>query len=122
MIGVGILAASIIVIAVSLWFIFLPPLAGVDLLVLKLTGSVAVAAIFGILAWIGYTLATTPPPKPIEEIEKEMEQERRSVAAKHANHLTPKPSKYPIAATFILEDGDSSMRRHVHWQTASGRT
>jgi len=74
-IGVGILAASIIVIAVYLWLIFLPPLAGVDLLVLKLTGSVAVAAVFGILAWIGYTLATTPPPKPIEEIEKEIEKE-----------------------------------------------
>jgi len=73
-IGVGILAASIIVIAVYLWLIFLPPLAGVDLLVLKLTGSVAVAAVFGILAWIGYTLATTPP-KPIEEIEKEIEKE-----------------------------------------------
>jgi len=74
-IGVGILAASIIVIAVYLWLIFLPPLAGVDLLLLKLTGSVAVAAVFGILAWIGYTLATTPPPKPIEEIEKEIETE-----------------------------------------------
>ena len=49
-IGVGIRAASIIVIAVYLWLIFLPPLAGVDLLVLKLTGSVAVAAVFGILA------------------------------------------------------------------------
>jgi predicted DNA-binding transcriptional regulator len=74
-IGVGILAASIIVIAVYLWLIFLPPLAGVDLLLLKLTGSVAVAAVFGILAWIGYTLATTPPPKPIDEIEKEIEKE-----------------------------------------------
>ena len=74
-IGVGILAASIVVIAVYLWLIFLPPLAGVDLFILKLTGSVAVAGIFGILAWIGYTLATTPPPKPIEEIEKEIEKE-----------------------------------------------
>jgi predicted DNA-binding transcriptional regulator len=74
-IGVGILAASVIVIAVYLWLIFLPPLAGVDLLLLKLTGSIAVAGIFGILAWIGYTLATTPPPKPIEEIEKEIEKE-----------------------------------------------
>jgi len=75
-IGVGILAASIIVIAVYLWLIFLPPLAGVDLLLLKLTGSIAVAGIFGILAWIGYTLATTPSPKPIEEIEKETEEEK----------------------------------------------
>jgi predicted DNA-binding transcriptional regulator len=90
-IGVGILAAYIIVIAVYLWLIFLPPLAGVDLLVLKLTGSVAVAAVFGILAWIGYTLATTPP-KPIEEIEKEiekeMEQERSGEEASQQNTQT----------------------------------
>ena len=90
-IGVGILAAYIIVIAVYLWLIFLPPLTGVDLLVLKLTGSVAVAAVFGILAWIGYTLATTPP-KPIEEIEKEiekeMEQERSGEEASQQNTQT----------------------------------
>jgi len=72
-IGAAILVTSIVVIAVYIWLIFLPPLAGVDLFILKLTGSVAVAAVFGILAWIGYTLATTPPPKPIEEIEKEIE-------------------------------------------------
>jgi predicted DNA-binding transcriptional regulator len=36
---------------------------------------IAVAGLGGILAWIGYTLATTPPPKPIEEIEKEIEKE-----------------------------------------------
>jgi len=33
----------------------------------------------GILAWIGYTLATTPPPKPIEEIEKELEEELKKL-------------------------------------------
>ncbi len=33
----------------------------------------AVAAVLGILAWVGYALATTPPPKPIEEIEKEVQ-------------------------------------------------
>ena len=74
-IGAAILVTSIVVIAVYIWLIFLPPLAGVDLFILKLTGSVAVAAVFGILAWIGYTLATTPLPKPIEEIEKEIEKE-----------------------------------------------
>jgi predicted DNA-binding transcriptional regulator len=74
-IGVVILIASIAVIAVYIWLTFFPPLTGLDLFILKLTGSVAVAAVFGILAWIGYTLATTPPPKPIEEIEKEIEKE-----------------------------------------------
>ncbi len=30
--------------------------------------SVAFIAILAIGGWIGYTMATTPPPKPIEEI------------------------------------------------------
>jgi len=49
------------------------------LLLLKLTGFIAVLGVFGILAWIGYTLATTPPPKPIEEIEKEIEEELKKL-------------------------------------------
>jgi predicted DNA-binding transcriptional regulator len=43
------------------------------MLTLQLTGFIAVGAVLGILAWIGYTLATTPPPKPIEDVEKELE-------------------------------------------------
>ena len=34
--------------------------------VLAITAFVAVAAILGIVAWIGWTMATTPPPPPIE--------------------------------------------------------
>jgi predicted DNA-binding transcriptional regulator len=48
-------------------------------LILQLTAFVAVAGVLGILAWIGYTLATTPPPKPIEEIEKEIEEELKKL-------------------------------------------
>lgn len=36
----------------------------------------AFLAIMFIGAWIGWTMATTPPPKPIEEIEKELEKEK----------------------------------------------
>ncbi len=32
---------------------------------------IAFIAILGIGAWIGWTMATTPPPRPIEEIEVE---------------------------------------------------
>lgn len=32
------------------------------------TAFIGVALILGILAWIGYTMATTPPPEPIAEI------------------------------------------------------
>jgi predicted DNA-binding transcriptional regulator len=34
----------------------------------------ALIAILGIGAWIGWTMATTPPPKPIEEITSEIEE------------------------------------------------
>ena len=71
-IGALILVASVIGIIIYGWVLFFTEWA---ILLLQITGFVAVAAILGILAWIGYTLATTPPPKPIEEIEKELERE-----------------------------------------------
>jgi hypothetical protein len=37
--------------------------------------TVAFIAIIAIGAWIGWTMATTPPPKPIEEITAEIEKE-----------------------------------------------
>lgn len=36
---------------------------------------IAFIAVLGIGAWIGWTMATTPPPKPIEEIEAEEKKE-----------------------------------------------
>jgi lysylphosphatidylglycerol synthetase-like protein (DUF2156 family) len=36
---------------------------------------VAFVLILGIGAWIGWTMATTPPPKPIEELETEEKKE-----------------------------------------------
>jgi len=71
--GTVLMMASAIIIIAYIWLVFFPPLAGADIFLLKLTGAVAVAGIFAILAWIGYTLATTPPPKPIEEIASETE-------------------------------------------------
>ena len=84
-IGAALVAASVAVIVIYGWLVFLPPsgleILGVtvDIFVLKLTGFIAVLGVFGILGWIGYTLATTPPPKPIEEIEKELEEELKKL-------------------------------------------
>jgi len=75
-IGALILVASVIGIIVYGWILFFTEW---TILLLQLTGFVAVAAVLGILAWIGYTLATTPPPKPIEEIEKELEEELKEL-------------------------------------------
>lgn len=38
---------------------------------------IAFVAIMAIGAWIGWTMATTPPPKPIEEITSELEEETK---------------------------------------------
>lgn len=38
------------------------------LIVLEITAFVAVLVLLAILAWIGYTMATTPPPEPITDI------------------------------------------------------
>ena len=76
LVGALILIASIIGILVYGWIVFFTEWA---LILLQLTGFIAVAAVLGILAWIGYTLATTPPPKPIEDIEKEFEEELKKV-------------------------------------------
>jgi len=35
---------------------------------------IAFVAVMGIGMWIGWTMATTPPPKPIEEIKSETEE------------------------------------------------
>ncbi|MEM1520195.1 MAG: transcriptional regulator [Candidatus Korarchaeum sp.] len=44
----------------------------IAMLVLKLTGFIAVLVIFGVLGWIGYALATTPVPKTVDgEVEEE---------------------------------------------------
>ncbi|MCX8184744.1 MAG: transcriptional regulator [Sulfolobales archaeon] len=76
LVGGLMLTASIAIVAIYGWLVFLTDY---YLLVLKLTGFIAIAGVFGILGWIGYTLATTPPPKPIEEIEKEIEEELKKL-------------------------------------------
>ena len=75
-VGAGILLASAVIIIAYLYLVFLTEF---SLILLKITGAVAVVGVFGILGWIGYTLATTPPPKPIEEIEKEIEEEMKKI-------------------------------------------
>lgn len=78
-VGAGLVALGVIVTFIYGVILFYPHLFGLSqaasMDLVKLTVFVAVASVMGVLAWIGYTLATTPPPKPIEEIEKELEEE-----------------------------------------------
>jgi predicted DNA-binding transcriptional regulator len=62
-IGGGILGGSVLGIIIYGLLIFYWPT-----IVLQLTAFIGVVVLLGILAWIGYTMATTPPPEPITEI------------------------------------------------------
>ncbi|MEL9991004.1 MAG: transcriptional regulator [Thermoproteus sp.] len=75
-VGLALMVLSVVVIIAYAWLVFLTKY---DIVVLKITAFLAVAAVFGILGWVGYALATTPPPKPIEEIEKEVEQALKEI-------------------------------------------
>jgi predicted DNA-binding transcriptional regulator len=70
-IGLLILIGSILGIIIYAWLLFFIS----PIIVIQITLFIAISVILLILSWIGYTLATTPPPKPIEEIEKELEEE-----------------------------------------------
>jgi hypothetical protein len=50
--------------------------ADVQFWVIAVPVFVAFVAIMFIGAWIGWTMATTPPPKPIEEITTEIEEKK----------------------------------------------
>lgn len=51
---------------------------------------IAFIAIMGIGMWIGWTMATTPPPKPIEEITSEIEEEKEEKAPEAEKEAKPK--------------------------------
>ena len=47
--------------------------------------SLAIILIFAIGAWIGWTMATTPPPKPINEIESELSEDETKTTTKSSD-------------------------------------
>ncbi len=72
---------------------------GVPFWVVAIPVFIAFVAIMLIGAWIGWTMATTPPPKPIEEITTEMEEKKEEMKTE-ATEATEEPK---TAATSVEE-------------------
>ena len=70
--GAGILLGSILGIGVYFYLVFLSQWSA---LVIQISAFAAVGAVLVIVAWIGYTLATTPPPTPLEDLDFKEETE-----------------------------------------------
>ena len=62
-IGSAILVGSVLGIIVYGLLLYYWPL-----VVLEITAFIALAVILAILGWIGYTMATTPPPEPMTDV------------------------------------------------------
>jgi len=60
-VGVIILVMSVLILLVYGWFLIVSPM-----IVLQITAFAAVGAVLVVAAWIGWTMATTPPPAPLE--------------------------------------------------------
>jgi predicted DNA-binding transcriptional regulator len=70
--GGGILVVSVAGVVAYFWLLFMSPWAW---LTLQVSAFLAVGMVLLIMAWIGYTLATTPPPMPLEDFDFESEVE-----------------------------------------------
>jgi hypothetical protein len=53
----------------------LGPTSNIQFWLVAIPVLIAFVAVLGIGAWIGWTMGTTPPPKPIEEFETETTEE-----------------------------------------------
>jgi predicted DNA-binding transcriptional regulator len=60
--GAAILGGSIVGIIIYAVLLYFWPI-----IILEITAFIAVVVLLGILAWIGWTMATTPPPEPITD-------------------------------------------------------
>jgi predicted DNA-binding transcriptional regulator len=64
--GGAILVGSIAGVVLYFWLLFMSPWAWLKI---QVSAFVAVGMVLLIIAWIGYTLATTPPPMPLEDFD-----------------------------------------------------
>ena len=88
-IGGAILAVCVIVAVGYIVLVAEPGLFGLNTTTTRLDAvlilvSIAFIAILAIGAWIGWTMATTPPPKPIEEITTEIEEKKEEPKAEES--------------------------------------
>lgn len=65
-IGWSILLGSVLGVVVYFYLTFLSPW---GFFTIQVSAFLAVGAVLLIVAWIGYTMATTPPPVPLEDID-----------------------------------------------------
>ena len=86
-IGVAMLAGAVIALIIYLLALFFPPWGGIGgfawYIAITIVALIAVGAVCVIIAWVGYTLLTTPAPAPptLEETSTETGEEKKEEKA-----------------------------------------
>jgi len=62
-------------------------------------------------AWIGWTMATTPPPKPIEEITTEMEEKKDEMKMEPKDDMKMEPTEESKPAETATEEKAPEKKR-----------
>jgi len=70
--GAGMLIGGIAGIIIYFWLVFLSPW---KLLTVKATAMIAAAIVMFIIAYIGWSMATIPPPEPLSSIKDRMDED-----------------------------------------------
>jgi predicted DNA-binding transcriptional regulator len=83
--GLSLLVIGVLGILVYGWLVFFYN----PVFVLQLTAFIAVVAVFTILIWIGYTMATTPPPPDMIEVPEVSEAEAQESADSEPSAVKP---------------------------------
>lgn len=75
--GIGLLLGSLAGIIIYFWLLFMSLWGW---LIIQVSAFLAVASVLLLVAWIGYTLTTTPPPMPLEDLDLHLDSEERATA------------------------------------------
>ena len=91
-VGALILIGSIAGIVIYGWLVGFSPW---PVITIQVTAFLGIAVILAILAWIGWTLATTPAPTPIEETPLEAPEEESPPAEEEKKEAKGSKTKRP---------------------------
>ena len=70
--GWAVLLGSITGVVLYYYLVFMSAWA---LLTIQVSAFLALGSVLVIVAWIGYTIATTPPPEPFEDFDEELSED-----------------------------------------------
>jgi len=111
--GSVILIGSLLGIVIYFWLLFM---SSWSWLTIQVSAFLAVAMILLIVAWIGYTLATTPPPMPLEDFDFNSELEDSEKKVTFRINKETQPIEEVVEDNTVHEDIQDTPRERLEFK------